>query len=105
MKKIKLALVAIGVASAGLFSFTVLETGSIKGVVTPAEGASAVWAISGKDTLKSDIQNGGFEITYARCGTYTLVVEAKPPYKNQAKENVTVAAGQVTELGEIKLEP
>ena len=90
-------------AAVALFSFTHLNTGSIKGSVTPADAGTKVWALSITDTLKAQIKSGSFEITNARAGTYRLIVEAKPPYKNTAKDNITVADGAPTNVGEIKL--
>lgn len=104
MKKMKGAILALGIATAGLFAFRSMDTGSLKGTVTPAEGAIRAWALSSTDTLKAAISNGGFEIADAKPGSYRLIIEAKPPYKNQAKESVTVTDGQVTDVGEIKLE-
>lgn len=103
MNSIKTSLVAISIATAGLFAFKSVNTGSIKGTITPADGATKAWALSSSDTLKADIQAGGFEISGAKAGTYRLIIEAKPPYKNTAKDNVIVADGQPTNVGEIKL--
>lgn len=106
MKSIKSRLVGIGIvaATAGLFAFNAVQTGSIKGTVTPADGAVRAWALSGTDTLKATIDKGSYEITGAKAGTYRVIIEAKPPYKNVAKDGVTVVDGQPTDAGEIKLE-
>ena len=104
MKNVKLKLAAFTIAAASLFAFTKIETGSIKGMVTPEDGAINAWAISGTDTLKAAINKGAFEITEAKPGTYRVIIEAKPPYKNAAKDGITVADGQATDIGEIKLE-
>ncbi|WEK33968.1 MAG: carboxypeptidase-like regulatory domain-containing protein [Candidatus Pseudobacter hemicellulosilyticus] len=104
MKSIKMSLVAATIATVGLFAFKGVQTGSIKGTISPADGATRVWALSGTDTLKASVAEGAFEITGAKAGTYRLIVEAKPPYKNAAKDGVTVADGQPTDVGEIKLE-
>jgi hypothetical protein len=104
MKKAKLAFVALSIATAGLFAFNGIDlAGSIKGTVSPADGASKAWALSSSDTLKADVQNGAFEILNAKAGTYRIIIEAKPPYKNVAKDNVAVSDGQPTDVGEIKL--
>ena len=103
MKRIKMTALALGVATAGLFAFKSFD-GTIKGVVTPAEGAKTAWALSSTDTLKAAISNGTFEIANAKPGTYTLIIEANAPYKNTAKEGIAVADGQPTDVGEIKLE-
>ena len=104
MKKMKLATLALGVFTAGLFAFKGLQTGSIKGTVSPADAATQAWALSSSDTLKAAVQNGAFEITNVKPGDYRLIIEAKPPYKNQAKDAISVKDGQPTDVGEIKLE-
>lgn len=104
MKQMKLSLMALGIATAGIFAFTTSDTGSIKGKVSPADGAVQAWAMSDKDTLRAPIADGMYEIPGAKAGTYKLVIEAKPPYKNAGKEGINVAEGQATEVAEIVLE-
>ena len=103
MKSITTGIVALSIASAGLFAFKSIDNGTIKGTVTPAEGATRAWALSSTDTLRADIKAGSFEIANAKAGTYRIIIEAKPPYKNTAKDNVKVADNQPTDVGEIKL--
>jgi hypothetical protein len=98
-------LAAVTIAAAGLFAFNSLTSGSIKGTVSPAEGGVRAWAESSSDTLKAPILNGAYEITDAKPGTYKIVIEAKPPYKNAAKDGpVAVRDGQTSDAGEIRLE-
>ena len=104
MKNAKLKLAAFTFVAASLFAFTQIRTGTIKGLVTPVDGASNAWAVSATDTLKATIDKGAFSIADAPPGTYRVIIEAKPPYKNAAKDGVTVTDGQTTDLGEIKLE-
>jgi hypothetical protein len=61
-------------------------------------------AVSSTDTLKAAINEGTFTISDVPAGTYRVIIEAKPPYKNAAKDGVTVTDGQTTDVGEIKLE-
>jgi len=103
MKTVRTAFVALTMASAGLFAFKHIDTGSIKGTIVPADGGTKAWAVSTSDTLQATIQSGSFEITGAKTGTYRLIIEAKPPYKNTAKDNIAVADGAATNVGEIKL--
>ncbi len=104
MKKVKLTLAALTIAAAGLFAFSGMRDGSIKGVVTPVDAATRAWALSVNDTLKATIDKGVFEIPGAKPGTYRVIIEAKPPFKNAAKDGVTVADGQTTDIGEIRLQ-
>jgi hypothetical protein len=95
---------AVTAVVAGLFAFTHLKEGSIRGSVSPADGAVRAWAESATDTLKAPIVNGSFEITDAKPGTYKVIIEAKPPYRNVAKDGIMVNDGQAADAGEIKLE-
>ena len=97
-------LAGIAFAAAGLFAFSAIQPGSIKGTVSPAEGATRAWAESSTDTLKTAVINGAYEIMGAKPGVYKVVIEAKPPYRNAAKDGITVMDGQATDAGMIALE-
>lgn len=99
---LKLAIIAL--VAAGLFAFSSLSSGSIRGTVSPADGAVRAWAESSMDTLKAPVVSGAYEITGLKPGTYNIIIEATPPYRNAARNGVTVNDGQVTDAGEIKLE-
>jgi hypothetical protein len=90
--------------AAGLLAFAVHRDGSIHGTVSPAEGGVRAWAESVLDTVKSPIINGSYEIAGVKPGTYKVVIEAKPPYRNAAKDGITVNDGQATDAGDIRLE-
>jgi hypothetical protein len=95
---------AVAVAAVGLFTFAHLRFGSIRGSITPVDVGVQAWAESATDTLKAPIVNGAFEITNAKPGAYKVIIEAKPPYRNVAKDGLMVTDGQATDAGEIKLE-
>jgi hypothetical protein len=97
-------LIATTVVVAGLFAFTHLKVGSIKGTITPADGGVRAWAESATDTLRAPIINGAYEITDVKPGAYKIIIEAKPPYHNIAKDGIMVNDGQTADVGEIKLE-
>lgn len=103
MKKGKLFLVAMAVSAAGLFAFSKMDSGIVKGTVSPAEAGVKAWAISTGDTLKTDIKDGAFSFE-AQPGTYQVIIEAAEPYKNTSKEGVEVKDGETTDLGEITLQ-
>jgi hypothetical protein len=103
MKFTGLKLAALGIAAAGLFAFNAITDGTIKGKVSPSEAAVRAWAESSTDTLNVVVQNGMFEIANVKPGTYKIIIEAKPPYKNTSKDGVVVADGQPTDVGEIVL--
>ncbi|MFT3705888.1 MAG: carboxypeptidase regulatory-like domain-containing protein [Agriterribacter sp.] len=103
MKKARLTLAALGIVASGLFAFNVITNGSIKGTVSPADSAVRAWAITGTDTLRADVSSGAFEISNAKPGTYQVIIEAKAPFKNAAKDGVEVKDGSATDIGEIKI--
>jgi hypothetical protein len=94
----------IAIITAGSFAFLPFRGGSIRGSVTPADGGIRAWAESAIDTLKAPIINGTYEIADVRPGTYKIIIQARPPYKNVAKEGVMVSDGQTADAGEITLE-
>jgi hypothetical protein len=97
-------LIAMTVVIAGLFAFTHFKVGSIKGTVTPAEAGVRAWAESATDTLRAPIVNGTYEIADVKPGAYKIIIEAKPPYHNIAKDGIMVNDGQAADVGEIKLD-
>ncbi len=76
--------------------------GSIRGTVNPPEAGITAWAISQKDTFKSVVSNGMFLIRDVKPGVYTIVIEARAPYKNAGKPDISVTEA-VTDVGEILL--
>ena len=104
MKFTNFRIAIISAAVGGLFAFSSLRDGSIHGTVSPPEGGVRAWAESYTDTLRAPIINGSYEIAGAKPGTYKIVIEAKPPYRNAAKDGVMVSDGQSSDAGEIRLE-
>ncbi len=100
----KLMMGALAVATAGLFAFNGIKGGTLKGSVSPAEGAVNAWALSSTDTLKAVVSGGMYEIPNVKPGVYKVIIEAKPPYKNASKDNVSVSDNQSTQVEEIKLQ-
>jgi hypothetical protein len=87
-----------------LFAFTAFKNGSIKGKVSPSASATSAYVISGMDTMRTNVQNGVFEIGQVKPGTYKLVIEATAPYKNFEKEGVVVNEKKATDVGVITLQ-
>ncbi|MCF6402300.1 carboxypeptidase-like regulatory domain-containing protein [Chitinophaga filiformis] len=104
MRSVNVSIFALAVAAIAVFAFRNMDGGTISGKVTPLDGASMVWAISGTDSLKTDIADGTFTLQGAEAGTYTVVIDAKQPFKDVTISDVKVDEGKVTDLGEIKLE-
>jgi hypothetical protein len=105
MKTKKITALAACLALAfALFAFTDFKNGSIKGSVSPSASATSAYVVSGMDTLRTNIRNGGFEIGEVKAGTYKLVIEAIAPYKNFEKTGVVVNDNKATDVGEITLQ-
>jgi len=105
MKTKKIAALAVSLAMVfALFAFTTFKNGSITGSVSPSASATSAYVVSGMDTLRTNIQNGGFEISEVKPGTYKLVIEAIAPYKNFEKQGVVVNEEKATDVGEITLQ-
>jgi len=99
-----LLLFVLMIASIAFYAFKAEPGGSIIGHVTPPDGASTAMAISQKDTVKAEISPKGiFQLAGLNSSTYTLVIQAKAPYKNLVKQNIIVT-DVTTDVGEIILE-
>jgi hypothetical protein len=104
MKKIKASMLALAAVAFVAFSFKSFDGGTIAGKVTPAEGATEAWAITGTDTLTAAVSDGAFTFANAKAGAYTVIIGAKAPFKPATVTDVKVEEGKPTDLGEIKLE-
>lgn len=91
------------VAAIALFSYKHFEAGTIRGSVTPPDGALHVMAISQKDTSLGNIASGTFQLNNLKPGNYSVVIEARAPYKGVVRDGVTVGDGGLVDLGEIQL--
>jgi hypothetical protein len=76
----------------------------VKGSVSPANGAIRAWLISLHDTLNAPVIQGNFMITNVKPGNYTLMLEAKPPFRDSFKRDVLVVEGQPTDVGVIEMD-
>jgi hypothetical protein len=104
MKNTYKGLLALAVATTGLFAFEKGAGGSITGKIIPASGATEVWAISNTDTLKAPVQDGTFMISSAKPATYKLAIDAVDPFKDVVKEGIVVIEDKPTNVGDIQLE-
>jgi hypothetical protein len=106
MKSTRIPVIASGFVALAMSAFTLLQTSSIKGTVTPADKAVKVWAVpsSSTDSVSAPVTNGSFEIQNLKPGDYSVVIEAQAPYGNAKKEGVTVQDGKTTDVGEITLQ-
>lgn len=79
---------------------TALESvgGSLKGVVAPTDVLTNVRAIQGTDTIAGTFTGptGGYWIGGLAAGTYSLQFLPADPYADTIRNNIAVAAGNVT---------
>lgn len=99
-----MSFLSLTVVTGSLFAFTTFQSGSIKGKIIPPDGAAQVWAMSPSDTLKATVNQGTFELTNAKAGTYKVYIDATEPYKDLVKEGVQVVDGAAVDLGDIPLQ-
>lgn len=104
MKKIKVSVIALATIALGAMAFRNADGGSITGKVRPLDGATEAWAIQGSDSLKTPVSDGAFTFKDARAGSYTVIIDAKEPFKDATLTDVKVEDGKTTDLGEINLQ-
>jgi hypothetical protein len=104
MKKSMLVLsVLIMLIVTVLFAFKPVAVSSITGRVSPADASEAIWIISGRDSVKGAVVMGAFSIE-VKPGTYSVIIDAKSPYRDRVVDNVQVMAEQSVDIGEIILQ-
>ena len=103
MKKAVFTLFATILTVAMLHAFRIMQNSSISGKIVPGDAVEVVWVFSGRDSVRTIPIDGAFVIT-VKPGPWTLVVDAKEPYKDAVLEKVDVKEGQNTDVGEIKLQ-
>ena len=97
-------LIVLVIIIVAIVSFKPWVGGTVRGIVFPSDAAKNVWALSGRDTFRTTTNTMGvFEINHVRAGTYRIMVEANPPYKNVYKDNITVRDSTIIDAGDFRL--
>jgi Domain of unknown function (DUF4382) len=81
----------------------VAVSGSISGIVLPADVSTAIWTVSGNDTITtySDI-TGAFKFTALHESTYSVYITlSNPAFRDTVITDVSVQAGAVTDIGTV----
>lgn len=86
-----------------LSSFRFIYGGSIRGTVTPPEAGLHAFLFSTKDTVSVNVINGSFQFPDVKAGSYKLLIEAAPPYRNGTKDGIVVTDGKFTDAGQVEL--
>lgn len=101
-KKLQVAVMAL-FTTAAVYGFAYQTSSGVTGKIIPPEGAVAVWAIQGTDSLSVKPVVGLFNLEL-KPGWYSIVVQTNQPYKPVQFEKMQVQEGKTIDLGEIKLE-
>lgn len=85
------------------------QDGAIEGVIEPNNVKTAIFVLSGADTLRSAYSNatsGQFFVGGLPSGTFKVTFEPgeESGYESKVVDNVSVSIGQVKQLGTITLE-
>jgi hypothetical protein len=84
--------------------FTAKQTGSISGVVKPADAWPVITVYNDTDTAYAlPWKNGQYKLRGLKAGTYNLYVNASNDYKDTTITGVTVEKGKNTSVDQIKL--
>jgi hypothetical protein len=85
----------------------VATTGSITGVVSPANPASNVAAVTDSATVASTVtgDSGAFTLALLPAGLYDVRIDAPDGYRDTTIAGVSVTAGQTRDLGVVTLSP
>ena len=100
MKKLIIFLCATFILTTAFI--TIKNATGINGIVDQPQGVKKISAINGTDTVFTTSQSGSFSVE-VKPGSWKLIIEAIPPYKNVVLEPIIVQAGQSTDVGIIKL--
>ncbi len=84
-------------------AFRVYWNSPVKGTVDPSNAGIRAWIISKTDTLSAPVIEGNFVIDNVKPGSYTLMVDGRPPYRSSFKQSVVVVDGQPTDVGVIQM--
>ena len=84
--------------------FTVKQTGSISGKVSPWQAFPVITVYNDQDTAYAlPWKNGEYKLRGLKAGTYKVFVNASNGYKDTTVTGVTVSRGDNTKVEEIKL--
>ena len=100
-----LNLLALAATTFVFFAFTIINTGGIQGKIVPSESAKLAVAISGRDTLTTQINSGSFKFSNLKAGTYTVWIKRDLPKKDTSVVNIAVIDEATTDIGTIQLLP
>jgi hypothetical protein len=84
--------------------FTVKQTGSISGKVSPSQAYPVITVFNEQDTAYAlPWKNGEYKLRGLKAGTYNVFVNASNGYKDTTITGVTVSRGDNAKVADIKL--
>lgn len=57
----------------------------------------------GKDTIRGVLSDSLIMFNGLKAGMYNVMIKAKPPYKNQTLNGISVSKGKLTDIGKVVL--
>jgi hypothetical protein len=102
MRKAGLELFLLVVVITGMHTFKIMKIGSIKGRVYPSNTLESVVAVNGTDSVRAMSENGSFAMIL-RPGVWKVIFAVRQQARNIIRDNIEVAEGKNTNLGEIRL--
>jgi hypothetical protein len=85
-------------------AFVIKESGSVKGIVTPADAYPVISVYNATDTAYAfPWRDGRFKVRGLDSGAYSVYINAGNGYQDTTLSNVSVAIGKETDLGIITL--
>ena len=102
MKKIAIILFTIFIVAISAFTIRKNFASGIHGIISPADGATMIWATGEKDSVSTVPMSGNFSLN-VKPGKWRLHIITISPYKDAFVENVLVEDSKYTDVGEIKL--
>ncbi len=85
------------------FGFAKIKMGAIRGQVSPANAAAAIYLIKGTDTLSKTNTQQNFIFKDLPQGVYTLFIKGNNNYRDSLINTVAVKDSSITDMGLIRL--
>ncbi len=84
----------------------VQTTGAIAGRLLPAGAAATIFAIADTDTVQATVAgaDGRFTLAQLLAGSYSVAIHPDSVYRDTTLANVSVTAGQTTDVGDVQLD-
>jgi hypothetical protein len=101
MSKTVATFIGVVLTVSGLHAFRAMQKSNITGTIISPDAPVWVYAINGRDSLKTRVTNGKFQFT-VKPGSWKVLIENSKLFNDEAKK-VDVEEGRTMDLGTIRL--